>query len=386
MDAARSARSRPRSARLVVFVSDAPRYREAKLATALKDSGWEVLLLSKRAPVGETAACYSRTERYKDAWEALELAARHRPIVYHVFSNWFYETGAAFVRARPGKIVFDPNDILAGLIKPELLQSHYPGETRLERYCLENADGICCRCMDTQYVKKHLGYRFKGKRLFYPDFTVGVPPESQDRPPLEGIHVIHMGSIAIRRHQPLEEGYHWEDIAEALSRGGVHFHLYGGGNVPRVPYEDLYADYLALQQKTEFFHLHRELPMTALIGEMRRYTFGVLLAGTRLHLGEHDEVSTKARYDHTLPSRIFEHLAGGLPVVLHEGRFLFWFTKRLGKAVAVDSGFLDRPLEWLKERLPTPKEKQKLSQAWKQVDVKTHIQRLIRYYESVASR
>src|SRR5438105_9846391 len=95
---AEAARLRPRLERQVVFVSNAPRMREAKIARGLKLAGWEVILLSRDQPGFDVDFYFTRHERYSDSWGALKLASAFSPLAYHVFACMIYDTVQIFVR------------------------------------------------------------------------------------------------------------------------------------------------------------------------------------------------------------------------------------------------------------------------------------------------
>jgi hypothetical protein len=383
MESARQASLRSRTPKLVVFVSDQPRYREAKLAAGLKSAGWDVVLLSKAPPEFDPSLHFSRAIRYRDAWEALQVASEFSPVAFHVFANWFYSTPWAFVQHPPGKIVIDPMDVLGGLTRPQLLDIHYPGQEALERLCFERAHGLCCRSLETQYQKRALGYRFGGKRIFFPDYSLGISPQSAASRGDGEIHVAHIGSITIEKHEPEDRVGHFLEIARVLARDRIHFHLYGGAAGGGRSYEETYAEYLELEKTSPYFHLHRPVPMAQLISELRGYTFAIHVAGILLNFGDGDRVSTRARHDYYTPSRIFDHIAAGLPVILHNGRFLFWLTNRLGIGLQVTADFLSTPGSWLMARQPDAAGRRKLQNAWKAVSSETHIPRLIRFYSSL---
>jgi hypothetical protein len=379
--AARQARARPRTNNQVVFVSDRPRYREAKLAHGLRQRGWDVVLLSQLLPNFDPALYFSRAERYRDSWDALRRASAFSPVAYHVFGNWMYQTPAVLVRYRPGKVVVDPYDVLGGLTRERLLH-FYPGQVGLERYALEQADGICCRSLETQFLKRTMGYRFRGRRIFFPDFAVPVDGAREPGANVDSIHVVHIGSITLEGPEPEHKTGHFLKIAESLAREGIHFHLYDGARVPGK-FEDLYRDYLVLGRRTGFVHVHPEVPMDQLVRELRGYTFAVHIAGERLHFGDDDANCPRARHEHYVPSRIFDFLMAGLPVILHEGRFLLWLTRHLGRAILVDEGFATSPGRWLRERLPSEGERRSLEDRSRRIDSAVHAPRLIKFYQSL---
>ena len=74
----------------------------------------------------------------------------------------------AFVRLRPGVVVVDTKDVVNGFVRRYVL-ARYPLQERDERWCLENADGICCSDLRTQYLQRHLDFRRAFLRLLWPD-------------------------------------------------------------------------------------------------------------------------------------------------------------------------------------------------------------------------
>lgn len=380
--AAVEARRRPRTPKQVVFVTEAPGAREAKIAWALRQAGWEVVLLSRRPPSESFRSCFSRHEAYRDRWDALRRASAYSPVAFHVFVHWLYEIALAFVRNPPGKVVVDSNDLLTGFARDAVIRSRFPGQTDLERLVLEEAPALSCRSLETQYLKKAFGFKYRGKRIFFPDFTMTIPPSADDAPRSAEIHVVHIGILSTEKHEPHFTTAHFQDIAERLARDKVHFHVYGGAAM-FGSYEETYADFLALEQKTPYFHLHREKPIPALIKELRGYTFGLHVAGSHLHYREHQPDYFPAQAHYFIPGRIFEHMSAGLPIILHEGRAPLWMTRHLGKALLADPGFLDAPGDWLRKRLPTPEERPRLDSAWERLDIRRHVHRLTRFYESI---
>jgi hypothetical protein len=382
--ASAEARARAVHSRRVVYVSDIPRIREVKLARALRGLGWETILLSRDAPGLDVFDAFSSQYRYGDAWEALTLASRLEPVAHHVFAGWSYHTAAAFVRHRPGKIVVDPYDILEGMARASYLKRRYPGQTGLERYCLENADGVCCRSLETQYLKRSRGYRYRGKRIFFPDFSL---PRTSAEPTVkeEGIHVVQIGGFALEKYDPGFKYHHYLKLARALAEDGVHFHIYGLAGVRAGGFEETYSDYFELARETGRVHVHRPVPLPQLIAEIRKFTFGLHVAGSELHFVDDDAASLPTRYEYSMSNRVYDYFRAGLPVILFKGRFQEWIASRLGVMVHAEEGLLREPKAWLEHRLPGPELSAKLFRAQEAVLPETHIRRLATYYEALAA-
>jgi hypothetical protein len=379
------ANPRPRENRQVVFVSDILRIREVKLAQALRGAGWEVVLLSRDEPSFDVSACFPTRLRYRDSWEALSLAARYSPLAYHVFAGWSYHTAEAFVRHRPGKIILDPYDILAGMARPSYLRRRHPGQSSLERYCLENADGICCRSIETQYLKREMGYRYRGRRIFFPDFSKGGSSSAAPAKE-EGIHVVQIGGFVLEKYSPEMKYHHYLRLARALAEDGVHFHIYATAGVRAGGFEETYSDYFDLARKTGRVHVHRPVPLNVLIEEIQKYTFGLHVAGSELHIGSDDEISLPARYEYSMSNRVYDYFRAGLPVILFRGRFQEWMASRLGVSVLAEGDLLRTPKAWLERHLPSEEQAAKLRRVQCSVVPESQIHRLLRFYESMQAQ
>jgi hypothetical protein len=386
-EAAREARLRPRTPRQAVFISDTPRMREAKIAHALKEIGWEVILLHRKPAPFETAFYFSRSERYGDAWSALEIASAYTPAAYHVFVALMYETASVFVRHRPGPVVVDSCDLLAGMKSPWYIRRFYPGQQGLERYCLENADGVCSRDLQVQYLRKKFRYRRGGPTIFLPDLTLAAPPEKRERRDPSGeLHVVLMGIIAIERIHPYWQDTHFFKLIRAIVEGGVHFHLYANAPLRRGDFERTFAEYLQLAKRNPRFHFHTPVPLSQLLQEMAGYDFGLHTAGNMLnyrptpHCGH-----LRPIYDAAVTNRQFDYLQAGLPIILHDGKAATWVFSRLGVVHHPDEGLITRPLQWLQERVPSPEQRQKLKRASEKIRMTTQIPRLERFYGRLSS-
>jgi hypothetical protein len=384
--AAREARLRPRTARQAVFIADTPRMREAKIARALKEIGWEVILLHRKPAPFDPAFYFSRSERYGDAWSALEIASRYSPEAYHVFVALMYETASVFVRQRPGPVVVDSCDLLAGMKSPWYIERFHPGQRALERYCLENADGICSRDLQVQFLRKKFRYRRGGPTIFLPDLTLAAPPEKAARRNDGEIHVVLMGIIGIERIQPYWPDAHYLKLIEAIVEGGVHFHLYANAPLRRGNFEATFAQYRALERRNPRFHFHTTVPLPQLLREMAGYDFGLHTAGSMLNYRPTPYSGhLRASYDAAVTNRQFDYIQAGLPIILHDGRVATWVLSRLGVVHNADPGLMADPMRWLRQRLPTPEQREKLARASDKIRMTSQIPRLETFYRTISA-
>ena len=244
--------------RLAVFVSDNPSAREEKLAAALHGVGWRVILLFRNDPKFNPGKYFARCIKYSGPLDAVEIAAKLSPRLYHVFPQMNYDVATAFVARRPGIVVCDPYDQLTGVLKEEFFDSNpsFGPQRALERYCYENSDAICCRHLETQVVRRTGDVHITAPRLLYPEYAWGSNATGHklgaedDR-----LHVVCGGTVSIEKEgHPNEFSYVW--LAKLLAGFGVHFHLYPI-NAVEADFDDYYAPYLDLQKSSAYVHVHR---------------------------------------------------------------------------------------------------------------------------------
>jgi hypothetical protein len=364
-----------RTPKLAVFVSDLPRAREAKLAFGLRRAGWRIVLLHRENPTFDSSIDFEESIRYSNPWEALTLAVGYTPVVYHVFSNWNFEVAALFVRCRPGKIVFDDYDVMAGMTKEEFVHRTYPGQLEAERFCLENADGLCCRSLETQYAKRMLHYRFKGLRIFFPEYCWGfnnhpVQRSEGDRP----LHFCYIGNLGAPGKVG---GYHCElvrMIRNALN-GKFLYHIYPSSSVLLEAYQKLIQE----EDLTEVVKIHRPLENSQLLEALREFDVGIHIG----NLGEKDAVTDAYVLDrkraYSMSNKVFDYLDSGLLVLIGDQRLQRALLRRVG--CLIGDAFADQPagmgglLSGLREELG-----RRVAPELSCLHIEKHVSRLEQFY------
>ena len=273
----RAERQFARSNDLVVLISEIPRARERRLAEAIRHAGMRVALLYRGDPDFNVSDYFEEIHRFRTCWQAVEIASRYAPLIYHLCNIWRYDTAAALIIARLGKVIIDCYDAMAGIVTAEFmgqwktLRPHY----ELERFCFEHADGICARNLYPQYAKRC--YRITAPTLFYSDYCStdwAAPPiqklSTEDGEP----HLVYGGTIWPERMYGLTEGA-WLWFADIAEQVRVHFHLYPVNNDDESTFDDLFADYVEKDRTSRYFHLHKPVYGDAWTQELARYDYGV---------------------------------------------------------------------------------------------------------------
>ena len=161
-------RKRNKNEKLIVFLTDRPSFREVKLAYGLENIGYKVVIVAPAGLPFDESVFY-KVERYSNIAAGIIKVVKYPAYIYHFFSHMNYDIQAYLIKHKPGKIVFDDYDILRDYYH-ECFVDH-DIQIKKEKYCLENADGLCCRSLETQHLKKTYSYRF-GPRIFFPEYCM----------------------------------------------------------------------------------------------------------------------------------------------------------------------------------------------------------------------
>jgi len=332
-----------------------------------------VVLLYKRDPNFDVARFFDATVRYHDDEEALEIARRYSPVVYHVCSVWADTTSAFLIRHKPGKMIYDCWDVVDGI-------ADAAWQAQLQRFCLEHADALCCRDLRPRYLCRALGYALPAKRILFQEYCWDAAEAlPRERPAAEeSIHAVVSGYIGVERRGENDNGY--LSIADCLAAQGVHLHIYP--HPSQVPVEDLFSDYVALAGRTRFVHLHQPLPMEQLVPELARYDVGISLTHA-LTFGTPVKDYSAAYLRYCGSARIFDYADAGLPVVLNRAlAFQYSLLARHGIAMDGSSSMLMNARREL-ERFCTPERRRHVRAFRSKYSVARHAKRLIAFYLSV---
>ena len=368
---AKIAARRPRTPTQVVFVSDRPGSRVAKLAYGLQQAGWEVVLLHLKSPTFDASKYCVELHQYRNPWEALLLAARYTPVVYHLFSSWNFDVATTLIRHKPGKIVFDDYDVMAGMVKEDFARKHYPGQLELERFCLENADGLCCRSLETQHAKRRLGYRFKGSRLFFPDYMWSDATSANSEKPWTGRcnrAVVYCGNMPSSNRLS-----YIGQIAQRLAIAGWDLHLYPSYDRFQVPEK-------GASDQPSNLHIHSRQDCRVLIDKLSQYAVGLQIPNKLANRGAYTDV----KRTYSMTGKMFDYLDAGLPVLIADQRVQTWLLRRYDAAIQLS---VKKPLESLSSLKSSEVESARhgMDAARQQhLAIGVQIPRLIEFYQRVS--
>jgi uncharacterized protein (UPF0262 family) len=377
---------RPAEDRLVVIISDCPRSREAKIGYALKHAGQRTVLLHRYAPTFDTSQSFEHVCHYANEWEALRLACDYSPVIYHVMVNSDYRVAKLFLRHRPGRVVVDSYDLIAGMYTDQFLSAHpdFAEEIDRERYCLEHADGVCCRSREADVLERNLGYHIR-RRLLFPD---GCWNNADCSAPgrTEELHIAYAGTVDAgleRRARFAACGCNLE-LARGLTQQGLHFHVFAASAPTCEDSDATFAVYCELERTSPYFHFHRTVAADALVQALSCFNAAIsvypeMAVPTGAPLG-----LTPDKLRCCTSNKFYDYIDAGLPIIHNAdaGSHLAGIAGQYGIGINVRG----RPfVEWgrrLRE-VDLAAVRVRVLKAREEYDVRRHVGSLVDFYHRV---
>lgn len=306
---------------LIVIVTHGVTVRACKLAYGLKLCNWKVVLLHSDPGFchydSRILSFFDEVIMYSSSEDAVMKAASYRPIAYHVFCNWDYNVAKAFIQMRPGVIVVDTKDVLGGFVRfvPPKYLKRYHLQVKVERFCFENADGICCSDLRTQYLKQHLEYRLS-PRLFWPDYCWPVGFTKRQTKKTNGRHVAYAGSIELDPFSPVAFSY---NLARLLAQAGINFHIYPPhpSQAPKLMHE---MRHFVSSDLMKYVHIHDTLSFFDLCNELSTFHVGIIISNINVNYGNDHDTYYPFMGEYFLASKLFDYHEAGLLCLMQKMR------------------------------------------------------------------
>jgi hypothetical protein len=325
------------SSNTVVFVSGHPRGREYKLAAGLQRLGWDVVLLYHNTPIFNDLCYFSQAIPIHacSLEQIATLIDDIAPRICHVFTYYDYDIPSMLLsRGCKFPVILDPYDLISGMFTDEFFaKNNFSQQLAMEKYCLHQAAGICCRHLETQVFTGGSEIR-KKERVLVLDGCMPLKANKTEPKRLEDIHVVHSGSIVVEKlHPDRNEGFLW--IVKKLLDSGLNFHLYP----PMTFYNDFeadFSDYRELERASGGrFALHQPVSFDGLTRELLQYDVGIV-SGTPTK-GEILKFRTSHKMKYLMGNKIFDYIDAGLPIIANDSfKYLTHCTKKHGISLAPD--------------------------------------------------
>lgn len=365
----------------IVFISEFPWERPAKIASALRNKGISVLLIYVFEPNNfDPSEYFEFTIKANSPEEAVDIAHRLRPTLIHLFSYGADQTSFHLFKKRPGKIIYDYKDCFENLISPPSADIWY----QVQRDSIEMADGLCCRDMQLWNYCKVNNVRPRGKRMLFLDYCWGNSKNAVSKRGDGEVHTVLAGNFTIEKIQPGSTDTGAIHIARAITNQGVHLHIYPRWHFKYVTEINQMSDYVELAQNSPYFHIHEPVPMGNFTAELSQYDYGLgIIQGALFkEIGIH---STKNRHErYGMATRWYDYLEAGLDILASEElHFMYRVMRNSGVAVpARPEYFLNNDLKATLLRRNGEYKQLRINAAREKLSIHNNIHKLIDFYRS----
>lgn len=373
----------------IVLIADHIKPRIAKIGYALKKKNFRVvLLLDKRSKddLERTDTTFFNNIYFFEKKEELYLKCLFfSPLVYHIFAEASVPDWAECLvqnKNTLGKIVYDQYDIYRGFVIGSLDEIG-----KREKYCLENADGLCCRMFETQHLKHKYHYQFKGKRLLFLDYCWNnsntVPASGRSKGNLKFVY----GGRLLARPITNPERYKielngFEHIAKTVQDNNAYFVM-----LPSVSCKgSRYSAYHNLKRKYSHLLIKEPMDFKRLINYERHMDYGIdcveLNEDIEAYCERENTFDIKAKNRYYATNKYFDYLdAGVMPIYGRQGELFGNYLARFGGAVWCSLEEMPDKMNELKIKRDI--NKKKACKARELFAIENQIERLIAFYKEI---
>lgn len=319
----------------------------------------------------------------KDILEVFYRAMQYKPLVYYCEPIWGDCSGPEImIRHRNlfGKIVFTTYDVLNdGYVQISEEQK------LMERYCLENADGVVWRWFSKQFLEEKRGFAYKGTSIHFLDYCGRDKIDKNDTCD-DKLKICYVqGAIYELLDKTLlpNEGIYVEParIDTILNKIGnisdCVFHIYIGecSDSDRKKIEELEKKYFN-------FKAFYAIPHGELILKMSEYDYGCyLLTGGKdiPELESIDNLYFGSTHFNAVANRLFDYLDANIPIITTRPKKQCEYLEKFGVVVKMDISNID--IDYLKKN--RKHYKNNVQKAKKELLIDNQIQRLIDFLNNL---
>ncbi|MCK5043479.1 hypothetical protein KAR52_00565 [Candidatus Pacearchaeota archaeon] len=347
----------------IVFVEASPNIVGFKRARALKEKGYEIVLIS---------FLKFNKDFYKSAYDkiidlnldsfsiniknGINLIKKSPQILRKIFEikklNPYVVIGTAapyplWLPALTRKIIknipfiFFPYDVnaLKYRKKEDYKKAGIPiFELKAEKYLFENSDGIIFKGGEYEFVKKKI--KIKCPVISFPpycskEFVVPINKNKLSKKDKE-IHLVYVGSMGSLASSDLESDK--DSISTILLKQKMHLHIYSG-QYNSIKHSKKYKALL----KNRYFHLHKPLGPTEIVKEISKYDFGYSFPMYDLKILNKEIVTT------CTSNKMASYLEAGIPLIYWSS--LLEYQDKILKKYKINLGVSKKDLNNLRLKL-----------------------------------
>jgi len=363
--------------------------RVYKIAYSIKSTGTSVrLMLREGTPLqSRRRDLFDNIDPWSNLPQLAQMIRSSRSLAYHCFASTYgnYVGSFAALLFSGNRAVCDFYDVF----DPSVAPSRFAGNSEIsqtnkilykfQRAVYDNSRGICTRLLYPKLTKSKLK-DFEQLRIYLPEFCWGNIPTAKKLSDLDGkLRVVHGGTFLPESKSGQDHtGFLW--LAKKAEILDIYFHLYSSNDEKL----DL-SDYEAISVESDRFSLHKKTEPQDFVGEIEKYDVGIGINYPRT-IAERAKISATQDPSGTWASKCSDYIDAGL--------YVLWNWRATATNFILERYKVGEPMEidefqeiefWDRVRDRVLHGGVDFTRAREALDMKKHGQRLITFYNEVAS-
>lgn len=315
--------------------------------------------------------------------DVMRKAIQYNPLVYYYEPAWGDCIGSEIMLSHKelfGKIVFAPYDILNdGYVQIS------DKSKLMEKYCLENADGVVWRWFSKEFLEKEKGFIYEGKSIQFLDYCKGFElNEEVKTDDILKICFVQGGIYELLDGQLLEnDGVYkeWARIDTILNKignvDGCIFHMFIAqcNASDREKLKKLESEYFN-------FKVFYEVKYDKLISIISEYDYGCFFTTSGKDIPEMESfnnINYGSTYINSEANRFYDYLDANIPIIATRPKKQCDYLNKLGVLVKMDISNID--LDYLRENKELYKKN--VEKAKPELLIDNQIARLLDFFEDL---
>lgn len=363
-----------RDDRMIVFVIMRYKPRYIKMARALQKKNFKLVFIVEdnifNKENRKEIPWNIRTRFFHTPEEALSICQEYKPLVFHIFVEKEYSVSYFLIQNKDklGKIVYSEYDLFWGYYRNSLKKGAERAVKR-ERYCFEQADGICFRDWSGKFLEEKSDFDIKGKWVMLLDGCSNIRLKRQNRNKLHTeLSICYAGEILSDKKFRKEEDKKLIRYAEKCEKEKAHLYVY-----PTIKDDYLFSEYIKMDRKMKYFHFYDPLPYSELIQRISQFDYG-----TGLSTPQQDYLD-EINFRYACANKYFDYLDAEIPLIDYILERPCRMLEKMGACVRLD--LLDADFDMLRARKFEYKKAAILAKS--KLNIDHNIMKLVEFYENL---
>lgn len=338
----------------IVFVVGIPDIVSMKVATVLKNRGYETILISLLRNFDiklynkafDKILCFNLDALSISFRNFLDISKKSFEIIKLIKSIRKLNPYVVIAVSAPSPIwlcaltkvlckkpvIYFPYDV--NFLKYRNIESYaIAGTPKIElvseKYCLESSDGIMFKGDEYRILKNH--FKIKCPVIqFLPycskENIVPINKNKLSRKDKE-LHLVYVGYLENKEQKSCWGMKSGVENIEKIINQKVHFHIYTKSQYELILNSEEFSKLL----KNKYFHLHKTIPPDRISKEISKYDFGWFIADFDFKIFKKEWIST------CTGNKMATFIEAGIPFICYKNnhKFIYKLTKKYGICVGI---------------------------------------------------